>query len=139
MTTEYDAAYRRTSYWVEAPHEWIRLRVDATSEALERFLAARREKCWAFVTADNPGSRPVPPAENALRRADLREAIEGLNRICFPGVSVGDDGTWPPELGFFVLGIEREAALALGRRFGQNAILFGTRGKPVQLLACDAD
>ncbi len=134
MTTEFEDAYRRTTYWVEAPSRWIRLRVGETNDDLAELLTSHGAARWAFVTADNPGSQPLPPMENGLRREALRDDI--LHE-CFPGVGVGDDGTWPPEHSFFVLGICRDAALDLGRRYGQVAILYGERGGPVELLACD--
>lgn len=136
MERELEDAYLRTSYWVEAPHKWIRLRAGEVNADLEELLRARRERTWAFVSADNPRSKPLPPSENALRRAELREAIERLDRVAFPGVGIGDDGDWPPETSFFVLGIAEPAAVELGRRFGQNAILFGVAGEAPRLLAC---
>jgi hypothetical protein len=55
----------------------------------------------------------------------------------FPGEGIGDDGVWPPERSVLVLGIEREAALQLGRRFGQRAIVCGDLGGLATLALCD--
>jgi hypothetical protein len=54
----------------------------------------------------------------------------------FPGEGVGDDRTWPPERSTLVLGIEREAAISLGRRFGQRAIVCGRLGELATLEIC---
>ena len=55
----------------------------------------------------------------------------------FLGEGIGDDGTWPLEQGILVLGIEREAAVQLGRRFGQRAIVCGELGGLATLALCD--
>ncbi len=38
------------------------------------------------------------------------------------------------EESFLVLGLTREAAVAAGRRHGQNAVVWGEAGEPAQLL-----
>jgi hypothetical protein len=55
----------------------------------------------------------------------------------YTGEGIGVDGTWPPERSILVLGIEREAAVQLGGRFGQVAIVFGEAGGPATLVLCD--
>jgi hypothetical protein len=54
-----------------------------------------------------------------------------------PGEGIGDDGTWLPEQIILVLGIERTAAVQLGRRFGQRAIVWGELGGLATLAFCD--
>jgi hypothetical protein len=55
----------------------------------------------------------------------------------FLGEGIGDDGAWPPEPSILVLGIEREAAVQLGRLFGQRAIVCGELGGLATLVLCD--
>jgi len=43
-----------------------------------------------------------------------------------------------PEESLTILGISRAKAQALGRRYGQLAIVFGERGTPPELVSCAA-
>lgn len=135
MDARLEDAYRATTYWVETPERWIALRVGEASEPLDRLLGPHES--WALVTADNPRSVPLPPEENRKRRCALRAEVRWPS---FPTVAVADPQPgaepWPPELGLLLLGIGRKEALALGRRHEQNAILFGRKGGPVEMLRC---
>jgi hypothetical protein len=48
--------------------------------------------------------------------------------------TVDDDGEWPVERGYVVLGIDRHDAEILARRFEQNAILVGRVGNAPELV-----
>src|SRR5690606_13420332 len=65
METRLIDAYLRTTYWVEASDGWIAVAIGERSAPLDRLLARSGAATWAIVTADNPGSRPLPPADNA--------------------------------------------------------------------------
>ena len=127
-------AYLRTTYWIEAPRGWLRLRIGARDPALERLLAERGARSWAVITSDNPRSALLPPETNAQRRRILEAE---LPRGWLRSWAVGDAGDWPPEIGCFVLGIGRAEAIAIGRRHGQNAIVFGLAGLAPELVRCD--
>jgi hypothetical protein len=49
---------------------------------------------------------------------------------------VGEDGEWPPENNILIMGISRAATVDMGKLFGQIAVVFARRGKPVELLLC---
>ncbi|WP_373048809.1 DUF3293 domain-containing protein [Vulgatibacter sp.] len=134
MTPEHEAAYRNTTYWVEAPDRWIALRIGEPSAALDDLLAAHGVATCAFVTSDNPGSGLLPAARNRSRRAHLASDLHGYALL--PGHGVGHDGSWPPEQSWLVLGIGELEAVAIGRRYGQNAILCCTAGEAIRLVAC---
>lgn len=123
-----DAAYRATSYRVGR----LALRVGAPHPWLDRLLEGRGLEHYAYLTAANPGSAPLPAAENAARMRALADALEGF--VVLRGVAEADDGAWEAEPSFLVLGLSREDAAALGRAFGQNAILVGKRGGAPELL-----
>lgn len=89
---------------------------------------------FAILTAHNPGSQPLSPEENARRHRELERALRERGYDLAPSVNRSPEGDWVEE-GFAVLGIGLEEALAVGRRFGQNAIVYG-QGERVALAWC---
>ena len=136
MNERLEREYRETVYWVYAPHAYVGLRVDQASAELDGLLEEAGADEWAHITAWNPHSKPLPPPEN--RQA--QDALEWAVRIRYsylPGMGVGTDGDWPPEVGLFIFGIPEAEAVELARRFGQNAIVVGRKGKPARLVWCE--
>lgn len=125
-------AYRRTTFDAATPQGTVEIRPEQVSEDLEQFLDAGGLETWAHVTAYNPRSVRLTDDENARRHDDLRRALEVLGFAHYPGTGRGDDGWTEP--GFLVLGISREDAAQLGEEFDQNAIVFGVRSKPAEIV-----
>lgn len=133
MDERHRQAFLDTDYWVETPEEWIRVRIGESNPALDRLLDGHLALRWAFVTPDNPGSQPHLPRENQTRRLEFRQEVkvQGL-----PAIAIGRKGDWPPEPGLLLLGISREEAIKLARRWGQLAIVAGEKGRPPELVDC---
>jgi hypothetical protein len=134
MSDALDAVYRATAYIVFGPEQRFTLRIDEPSPPLDDLLRQHGAKTWAFISACNPNSTPLPDAENRRRTAELRRLAIEAGYPFYEGEGVGDDGAWPPEPSLLILGITCTAAAELGRRFGQNAILAGETGSTVRLL-----
>lgn len=121
-------AYRRTTY---AAGLSIRLRVGEPHPFLDGMLEFRGLEGYAYLTAWNPGGKKLSDAENAERQAALLARLKGRHLV--QGVASADDGTWS-EASVLVLGLSRDEAAALGRNFGQLAILCGRRGGTPELV-----
>lgn len=119
---------------VDAPGGEIRLAVGEPSAPIDRLLAESGVASAAFVSAENPRSRPLSAAENRERNSRLHLRLETLGLAWLPGESRSPAGQWREE-SCLVFGIELPAALELGREFGQAAILFVKMEKEVQLVA----
>lgn len=121
------AAYRATTYRVWLPEGAVDLRVGEASSVLAAYVAARGGRAWMVVTACNPASEPLEEAINMARQQALAGLLHSLGLPALAAENLADDGQWPAEAGFFVTAplLDRELALALGRRMGQNAVLFG--------------
>jgi hypothetical protein len=130
-------AYRRTTFRADTPKARLALRVGQRSVELDDLLSAHGVTTWAYATAANPGSQPLPADENVARHRELEALVRALGFESYPGEGIGDDGRWPPESSFLVLGIARADAVRLGRRFGQLAVVFGELGQEADLVACD--
>lgn len=131
-------AYLHTAYRVDFPDGTATIRVGEPCPELDCRLDRWACGQWAFISAVNPLSRPLPHAENRDRHAALRQLLAASEWRFVPGAGVADAGDWS-EAGFLIAGIEEQAAISIGRRFSQNAILHGKRGGPAQLVWCRPD
>jgi hypothetical protein len=130
-------AYRRTTYLAHAPNGDIRIKPGRRSPALDGLLNERRLREWAYLTAYNPASRKLAEEENLRRQRELIDAVRDRGLAFLEGEGIGADTRWPAEPSILILGIESDAARALGRQFGQLAIVVGEAGQPARLVACD--
>lgn len=125
MMSEFDTAYRATTYRVFLPGGALDLRIDQADERLRRWLADNGCRCFAILTAANPGSQQAAAERNAERQAALEcELLEG-NYEPYAAEHVADDGVWPVEESCFVADLACADACALAAEFGQNAVVCG--------------
>jgi hypothetical protein len=130
-------AFLRTAYTAHLPREGtIAIRVGQANAALEALLAAHGADGWAYITAWNPGARRLSAVENAQRHRALVDLLQRMGCTFFEGEGVPDEPGWEPERSVLVIGIGEDEARAIGRRFGQLAIVCGRRGQLPRLLAC---
>lgn len=130
------AAYRQTRFCVDTAQGRIVIRVGEPCAELDALLRGTGCERWAYITACNPGSVRLSDEENEARQRELEAAVRELGHSMLPGEGIGDDGTWPPEPSILVLGIDRAAAIQLGRRFGQWAIVGGELTGRAALVLC---
>jgi len=134
--SDLEAAYRSTTFGVETESGTLNIRLGVVNRPLDSLLEERRAHSWAYVTAHNPGSCLLTAQENSERHHCLVQYIKEHGQTYLPGQGVGDGGDWPAEESLLVLDVTEENAVALGAKFGQNAVVFGRRGDAPQLLWC---
>jgi hypothetical protein len=134
LSDELICAYQQTSFLADTSRGHLCLRIGVSNPALDALLSAERARSWAYVTAYNPGSMPLGESENAKRQRVLEQAVREAGFLFFYGTGIGDDAQWPPEPSLLILGITRDQAVDLGRRFGQRAIVYGEAGGSPELL-----
>ncbi|WP_051249360.1 DUF3293 domain-containing protein [Inquilinus limosus] len=127
-------AYRDTRYLFTADGAEHEVRIDRRNPDAEAWLAGRGVTGAGFVSADNPGSRLAPAAENAAARQRLAEAVRRRGFDAVPHTGAGLDGAWPPEQGLLVLDMPAADLVALAEEFGQNAIVWFGPGRPARLV-----
>jgi hypothetical protein len=133
-TSALEQAYRETTYRVFVPGGGaIDLLVGQRCPALDRQLARAGVRDWAFMTACNPASRPLPSWRNAQRQARLLAVLCRGPWSVLPAAGIPAGPDWTAEESWLVLGMPRCRAVRVARLFGQNAILSGRRGGPAQL------
>ena len=128
-------AYERTRFCVDDSGREICFLAGSNSRKADALLRRHRATRWAFITAWNPASVPLGRAENERRQQRLRlELAKGGYRF-LPGEGRGDDPSWEPEDSLLVLRISEGKAVALGRQFGQLAVVVGRRGESARLVS----
>jgi hypothetical protein len=113
------AAYLATTWTIRLPAGPQRVRIGGQAPG-----AALRPA--GIVTAFNPASRPCDPARNRRANDLLLRAIRARG-LAWHGALAHGTGTearlWR-EPGFALPGAARRAVVSLGRRFGQNAVVW---------------
>ncbi len=122
MNRALDAAYRAARYRV-TEGEAFTLRVGEPSAALRRLYAEFGVDEAAFITACNPGSRVLDASANRRRMRRLAADVAALGLAVREGIGEDDTGTWR-EPSLLALGMPLPQARALGRKYGQNAIVW---------------
>jgi hypothetical protein len=129
-------AYERTRFCVHDGGRQVCFMAGSVSRRLQSLLARHNANTFAFVTAWNPGSKPLTRAENERRGRLLDADVAALGYRGLHGVGIGQDPAWEPEESLMILGISRRRAIKLGRKYGQLAIVFGRAGAPAELVSC---
>lgn len=117
------ASYRTARYRVMTPPGGFELRVDAFSGRLAALVCTLPVRSAALITACNPGGELKTVSENRVAMMQLRSELRGRCARVLDAENSGAGGDWN-EASLLVLGLARIAALELGRRWGQNAILY---------------
>jgi hypothetical protein len=127
------AAYEGADYVVLTKPELV-LRIGEPSPRLDALLEGAGAGTAAFLTAANPNSEARSAKENApgIAALDGMVAAAGYPRQRAEGRDPA--GRWPAEPALLVLGIYLANAQALGRLFGQNAIVFIEKGGAPKLI-----
>ena len=130
------AAYEATAFDADTPVGHVRIRIGESSPLLEELLQHAGAEVWVFVTAWNPASRELDSAENRARNRALRTDLSELGCEVFDGLGQPLTGSWTAEESFLALGIDRAQSVELGKRHGQNAVVWGRRGRAAELVDC---
>lgn len=131
---ELQVHYRLTDYCVDNFSTPIQIGQELAAELKAH---CSKQAGWCYITAYNPHSQPLDPKLNRLLNEKLQEELTQLNYQVFRGKGVSTtDHSYPGEESFWVPGIERDVALELGRKYGQNAIVWGKRDTTAELVLC---
>lgn len=132
-TPELIAAYEKALYVVFGRPELV-LRIGQHNPDLDELLEAEGAATAAYVTAYNPRGEARSAWHNEIANAALVELQTKAGRRCFEGEGRDPQKRWKPERSALVIGISRADAQALGRAFGQNAVVFVEKGRAPELL-----
>jgi hypothetical protein len=128
-------AYKNTKYIVFDLK--LTIVIDKSNLDINELLVKHNTKDWAFITAYNPYSRVLTNEENRIRHNELKELTKDY--VSFEGHGIGEDPTWEPELSLFIIGISKVEASKIGKKFEQNAIVFGELNSLPELIVLNKE
>ena len=114
-------AYKNTKYFVFELD--LTIEIGKLNQHIDEIILKYNSNEWAFITAYNPYSKVLIDKENQIRHDELKELTKDY--VSFEGHGIGEDPTWEPELSLFIIGISKVEASKIGKKFEQNAIVFG--------------
>jgi hypothetical protein len=124
-------SYFGTIYELPSPQGALRASLDGDLTTDRTKLPELLQQRFAIVTAYNPRSMLLPRRVNEQRNQVMRDLlILGCYRVeqCV-GYEEEPDGVWR-EPGWIVLGIDRTEAIAFGRVFRQNVVVYCEDARP---------
>lgn len=133
IAAELLSAYQATDFVVfDRDEEWV-LKVGVPSPRIDALLDRHSAATATIVTAFNPRSRVLAPAENAARHQSMVLVLQERGLPFLYGEGRDPSGGWIAETECIVFGISLTEGLELARRFDQNAVVFIERGKAPRL------
>jgi hypothetical protein len=126
-------AYENADYAVFGQPGLV-LRIGEPNAALDALLEADGARSATFVTAANPQGKRRGALRNFLAFYFLKSVLKKKRYRHHLGEGRDPAGTWAAERSVLVTGIARADAEALGRRFGQLAIVFAEKGQAPELV-----
>lgn len=137
------AAYLATDYAFEAEGQTYILRIGEKNSQVRELFAKHGVQVSAYITACNPASLALGDIHSTLAIRALRRDLKGGDdrpRAVYEGAGQDCAGVWPPETSLMVLGIDRANVEALGRRYGQYAVVWiDETGTPSLVELADLD
>ena len=127
-------AYQQAIYQVYDRDCTIQLQIGKSNSQLNSLLQKYNTSTWALITAANPYSQCLSEAENQQRHELITEYLKYFNFTTIDAVGKDEAGAWTPEQSLFILNINLCDAIAIGREFQQNAIVYGKSNKAPQLI-----
>ena len=107
--------------------------IDQLNKDLDKLLGEAGVQEFAFITAWNPFSVEVSDSENEKANADLASDLD-LYKV-YKGLGIpAQPSEWDAEESYFVLGITKTKAKELGKKYRQNAIVYGQYGSKPEVL-----
>lgn len=128
-------AFLKISYQFQAGDQSFTIKAAQTNTELDTFLRENREAKWAYITAWNTGAKQHSEEENAHFHQELIRYLQENHPKSrfFEGQGVPADDNWQAETSLFIFKLERDQALKIGKRFNQQAILWGNVGEVAEL------
>lgn len=126
LPAELQQAYENALYRVFDPAGALihTLRVGRRDAWLQQAYLAHQSTSACYLTACNPLGQRLSDAENAQRMQQLRTALQRQGWRFESGQGQDPAALWPGEDSLLIWDMDEATAMAWGRQWQQNALLF---------------
>ncbi len=125
--------YESTDYLIKSDPD-ILFKVGEPCEGITKLFARHGVDCGAFITAFNPQGNIVSDEQNQKNHELLTQEIQQRAIPFLTCIGSPASATWPPEIGFFLLGADLSFAKEAGQKFDQDAIVWVPHNAVPQLV-----
>jgi len=127
----YTEAFKNTDYIVNINDKVITINIGKIQTELDNLIKPVEQ--WAFITAYNPLPKILSDNENKSRNNQLKQDAENLGFQVYTGYGIAKDKSWRED-SFLIVGIDKKAAIQLGAKYGQLAIVTGSINNKSELI-----
>jgi phosphoenolpyruvate-protein kinase (PTS system EI component) len=125
----------KTRYTVDvSPTSSLTFAIGNSSPELDQLLHQFHSDTFAYLTAYNPQSTSLSPAENQQRHERLCRDIQQRGFTFLIGKAIPDTGDWEPEVCVFAFNMSRSKVRELCQAYAQDGAVVGERGSTPKLL-----
>jgi hypothetical protein len=129
------ASCMHTRYTVELPDgPPLTLTIGTHSPDVDRLLRHSHASTYAYMTAYNPQSTSLLPADNQQRHLSLCHDLQQRNISFLLGSAIPITGAWEPEVCVFAFNMSRTVVLDLCQHYDQDGAIVGDWGSAPKLL-----
>jgi len=126
VTSQIVESYRHARYIIFT-HPLIELQVDRCNGDLKALMLHHKCSRAAFITAYNPYSAILTEHQNQQRLAALSADLATIGLGVMHALGKDTEDKWPAEVSVFVLAIEYQIAVALGKEIWSECHVVGRR------------
>lgn len=127
-----NAIYTNSEYHVLLDQTYI-IKPNLINDKFERYLENNSIASWGIITAYNPESVIVSKTDNYRNHTKLKQELSAYT------ISEGSNpasSNWPTEKTCFIENISIEKVLILGKKYKQNAIIYGKLHQAPNVIWC---
>jgi hypothetical protein len=134
ISDELKTAYKQAKYVVQTEDKDIILRIGEHNIELDYLLTKHGNDMAAFITPENPYSKPLSEKQNAIRHNDFLDDFKKEELLFIEGYGCDDADAWAKEKSYLVFITNIKTAQNLASKYGQNAWVFCKKLKPIELI-----
>lgn len=123
LPAELIQAFTETDYIVhdETP---FTININQPCPALRTLMDENNALDAAFITAFNPFSKQLSAQQNEARQHELKEDLKKRGLKFIDGIGRHPNNNWPGEPSLLVLGLAKEAARSMAKKYEQYAFVW---------------